>query len=140
MERLKAIINAKFRVEKRLDDLHHPCGFDVVRTLPEGHNPEHDEYICSLPDGMSQQQEMIAGMIAAIPEMLERLFDHCEWCADCDWQNAPDQECRFGQLWRKLCCDKRKCSSCHGTGYRKSHCDTPDPVCPDCNGTGEAGE
>lgn len=96
MERLKAIINAKFRVEKRLDDLHHPCGFDVVRTLPEGHNPEHDEYICSLPDGMSQQQEMIAGMIAAAPELRESLDEALELIHDLCFggcATVSDEEC-----------------------------------------------
>lgn len=56
----------------------------------------------SLPDGMSKPQETTVSLIAAIPEMLDRLCDHCEWCADCDWQHDPDQECRFGQLWKKV--------------------------------------
>jgi hypothetical protein len=41
-----------------------------------------------------------------LPEILERLDDHCLWCADCDWQNNPDQECRFGELWKNLRADK----------------------------------
>lgn len=102
MERIKGIVNAPLRVEKRLDNLNHPCGFDVVAMKPsDSFNPECDEILCSLPDGMSEHQEMAANLIASIPEMLDRLADHCEWCADCDWQIAPDQECRFGQFWKK---------------------------------------
>lgn len=102
MEQINDFIKADLRVEKRMDNLNHPCGFDVVMRVPDGYNPEHDEYLCSLPDGTSKQQEMTACLIAAIPEMLDRISDHCEWCADCDWQHNPDQECRFGQLWNKV--------------------------------------
>lgn len=37
-----------------------------------------------------------------IPEMLDRLHDHCQWCADCDWTGNPDVSCRFGELWNSL--------------------------------------
>lgn len=33
-----------------------------------------------------------------------------------------------------------KCWLCKGVGYLPSHCDTPDRVCPACDGTGKANE
>ena len=102
MKDIQSLFPSTPRVIERLDNINHPCGLDVVVKVPSGQNPEHDEIICSLPDGMSGQQRQMAELIAAIPEMLDRLGDHCEWCADCDWQNDPDQSCRFGQLWKKI--------------------------------------
>lgn len=91
------------RVEVSLDNLHHPSGYEVVTRLPKDHiGPECDEIICRLPDGMDKDKERRAQIIAAIPEMLDRLGDHCEWCADCDWQGDPDQECCFGRMWKRL--------------------------------------
>lgn len=37
-----------------------------------------------------------------IPDMLDRLNDHCQCCADCDWTGNPDVSCRFGELWNSL--------------------------------------
>ena len=91
------------RVEVSLDNLHQPCGYEVVMRVPEDRiGPECDEIICRLPDGMDEDKARRAEVIAAIPEMLDRLGDHCEWCADCDWRGNPDQECRFGQMWKRL--------------------------------------
>ena len=92
------------RVIERLDDLNHPCGFDVVMTIPAtAAEPEHDEYICSLPDGLSPQQRQMAELIAAIPVMLDLLGVHCDHTCDfCDWRHEPEQQCPFGQLWKKL--------------------------------------
>lgn len=40
--------------------------------------------------------------VEMLPEILDRLDDHCQWCADCDWDNDPDQSCRFGAMWKNL--------------------------------------
>ena len=29
-----------------------------------------------------------------LPEILDRLDDHCQWCADCDWDNDPVMQVR----------------------------------------------
>ena len=90
------------RVIERLDNFSRPCGYDVAMTIPDDVFPGHDEILCFMPDGVNEKNKRRAEIIAAIPEMLDRIGDHCEWCADCDWQNNPDQECRFGQLWKRL--------------------------------------
>ena len=92
------------RVETREDNFDVPCGYDVIGTRPEKKNvfPESVCRVCMMPDGMDGVNQRRAQIITAIPEMLDRLSDHCDWCADCDWTNNPDQECRFGQLWKKL--------------------------------------
>ena len=142
MNDIKGLFQGRMRVIERLDNLNHPCGFDVVMRVPDTVFPEHDEYICSLPDGTSSQQRQMAELITAIPEMLDRLGDHCEWCADCDWENKPDLSCRFGQLWKRLRGEmsgskkEEFCPTCHGSGHMKSYCDSPDPICPSCGGSG----
>lgn len=44
--------------------------------------------------------------VEMLPEILDRLDDHCQWCADCDWDNDPDLSCRFGAMWKNLRGDK----------------------------------
>lgn len=103
MKDIQQLFPYNTRVEMALDNLHHPCCYEVVTKVPEDNiSPECDEIICRLPDGMDETKERRAQIIAAIPEMLDRIGDHCEWCADCDWQENPDRECCFGQLWKRL--------------------------------------
>ena len=91
------------RVEKRTDNFNRPCGYNVAITVPESRSmPEGDEIICRLPDGLDDDKARRAQFISAIPEMVDRLGDHCQYCADCDWMDNPDQKCSFGQLWKKM--------------------------------------
>ncbi len=79
MNALQTLFPTQPRVIERLDDLNHPCGFDVVMTIPAtAAEPEHDEYICSLPDRLSPQQRQMAELIAAIPKMLDLLADQSD--------------------------------------------------------------
>ena len=97
------IFHLNNRVEERRDNNGNPCGYDVVMTVPESaSSPEHDEIICFVPDGLGENKKTVANTISLVPEMLDRLGDHCEWCADCDWMHKPDQTCRFGELWKKI--------------------------------------
>lgn len=90
------------RVITRTDNSTHPCGYSVAMTIPDDSFPPQEEIICVLPDGVDEKKARRAQLLAAVPEMVDRLGDHCDWCADCDWMNNPDQECSFGQLWKKL--------------------------------------
>lgn len=61
-----------------------------------------------------------------VVELLERLGDHCTWCADCNWGTDPDAECIIGKTWRQL--------------YAKPKKDSLDDahikmVCPNCGAT-----
>lgn len=100
MKDLQLLFQASLNVVKRPAKFtYHPAGFDVVMRLP---GAKMEEIVCSLPCDPAGRNSHLALVITAIPEMLDRLGDHCEWCADCDWQHDPDQTCRFGQLWEKL--------------------------------------
>lgn len=103
-EKLIALFPADARVELRTDNRECPCGFGVIGTSPEepGVSPDGIESVCILPDGMDADKARRAEVIAAIPEMLERLDDHCQFCTDCDWRGNPDQGCQFGQMWKRL--------------------------------------
>ena len=85
------------RVVERKDDFGNPCGYNVQYTVPDDVYPSHDRIVCFLPDGMTDEFRDTAKLIAAVPDLLECLEDHCLYCSDCDFDNAPDQTCKFGR-------------------------------------------
>ena len=100
MKDLQLQFKASLKLVKRPDNSNHnPGGYDLIMTFPDSKKEELVYSVSCEPDGKT---ERIIAAIPEIPEMLDRLGDHCEWCADCDWQHDPDQTCRFGQLWKKL--------------------------------------
>ena len=104
MKDIDSIFPRDMRVETRTDNFDRPCGYDVVGTRPgePGVFPECVDRVCMMPDGMDTSMAKRAQIVAAIPEMLDRLGDHCQLCADCDWMNSPDPDCRFGRLWERI--------------------------------------
>jgi len=90
------------RVIERKDDFGNPVAFDVVTTVPETQfSPEHDRIVCFLPDDMTDEFRDTANLIAAVPDLLECLEDHCLYCSDCDFDNSPDQTCKFGRALKR---------------------------------------
>ena len=62
--------------------------------------------------------------------------DYCEECySEC---LGCGDVCLKSDMQHGMCADcyDLMCKHCHGTGYLKSYCDLPDPICHFCNGTG----
>lgn len=41
-------------------------------------------------------------IVKFVPELLEDLELHCQYCNDCDFKNVPDKDCAFGKTWIKI--------------------------------------
>lgn len=100
----KTLFSAPLRVGKIIDNkLLSPFSFVVIQDPPkEISGNKQEEIVCTMSGGDGEQIHKQTLAFAAVPELIQCLDDHCFYCADCDYENNPDQTCQFGRCWKKL--------------------------------------